>query len=218
VIALLARARRTRWVNVAVVILRILIAFAFVPAAMKKVLGQPFTDPTNHGVFHDFLHAFRATGWFYPFVGVMQLLAATLLMTQRWATLGAAVALPILSAIMVFCWSTGVEPTAIVATLMWLGIVGLLVWDLDRWRALFVPSDRSCEVHVAPPAAPIDMGLWTKCGIAILVVYFGSALAYGGVYRPRGLELDEPAFYVMPAILLLTVVTLVIDQRRARRR
>ncbi|MDX2089630.1 MAG: hypothetical protein SFX73_17375 [Kofleriaceae bacterium] len=216
--ALLARARRTRWVNVAVVNLRFLIAFAFVPAAMKKVLGQPFTDPTNHGAFHDFLHAFRATGWFYQFVGVMQLLAATLLMTQRFATLGAALALPILSAIMVFCWSTGVVPTATVATLMWLGTVGLLAWDVDRWRALFVPDDRTCEVRVEPASAPIDMGLWTTCGIAILVVYFGSALAYGGVYRPRGLELDEPAFYVLPTILLLPFITWIIDRRRSRAR
>lgn len=215
--SLLARARRTRWVNVAVVNLRFLIAFAFVPAAMKKLLGQPFTDPTNHGVFHDFLHAFRATGWFYPFVGAMQLLAAVLLFTQRFATLGAALALPILSAIMVFCWSTGVVPTATVATLMWLGTVGLLVWDLERWRALFVPSHRTVELRIEPARAPIDMKLWTTCGIAILVVYLGSALAYGGVYRPRGLELDEPAFYVMPAILLLPLVTLVIDQRRTRR-
>ncbi|HVK84584.1 MAG TPA: hypothetical protein VM513_10785 [Kofleriaceae bacterium] len=215
--SLLARARRTRWVNVAVVNLRFLIGFAFVPAAMKKLLGQPFTDPTNHGLFHDFLHAFRATGWFYPFVGAMQLLAAVLLFTQRFATLGAAVALPILSAIMVFCWSTEVVPTASIATLMWLGTVGLLVWDLDRWRALFLPSDRVHEVRVAPPTAPIDMTLWTRCGIAMLVVYVGSAIAYGGVYRPRGIELAEPAFYVMPAILLLPLITLVIDRRRARR-
>jgi hypothetical protein len=110
-----------------------------------------------------------------------------------------------------------VVPTASIATLMWLGTVGLLVWDLDRWRALFVPSDRALEVRVAPPAAPIDMTLWTRCGIAMLVVYLGSAIGYGGVYRPRGLELDEPAFYVMPAILLLPLITLVIDQRRTRR-
>jgi uncharacterized membrane protein YphA (DoxX/SURF4 family) len=217
VLELIAWARRTRWVNVAVVNLRFLIAFAFVPAAMKKILGQPFTDPTNHGLFHDFLHAFRATGWFYPFVGVMQLVAAVLLFTQRFATLGAAIALPILSAITVFCWSTGVVPTAIVATLMWLGTVGLLVWDMERWRALFVPAERIAEVRVAPPKAPIDMRLWTRCGIAILVVYVGSAIAYGGVYRPRGMELDEPAFYVMPVILLLPVITFVIDRRRARR-
>lgn len=215
---LIAWARRTRWVNVAVVNLRFLIAFAFVPAAMKKVLGQPFTDPTNHGPFHDFLHAFRATGWFYPFVGVMQLAAAVLLFTQRFAALGAALALPILASITVFCWSTGVVPTATVATLMLLGTIGLLAWDLERWRGLFVPAQRTSELRIAPPNAPIDMRLWTWCGLAILVVYVGSAIAYGGVYRPRGLELGEPAFYVLPAVVLLPVITLVIDQRRARPR
>lgn len=214
---LITRARRTRWVNVAVVNLRFLIAFAFVPAAMKKLLGQPFTDPANEGPFHDFLHAFRATGWFYPFVGVMQLAAAVLLFTQRFAALGAAIALPILSAITAFCWSTGVAPTATVATLMWLGTIGLLVWDVDRWRALFAPAERSVEVRIEPPAAPIDMRLWTRCGIAILVVYLGSTIAHGGVYRPRGVELGEPAFYVLPAVLLLPLITLVIDRRRAAR-
>jgi len=109
-----------------------------------------------------------------------------------------------------------VVPTAIVATLMWLGTLGLLMWDVDRWRALFVPAERIAEVRVAPTTAPIDMRLWTWCGIAILVVYVGSALAYGGVYRPRGMELDEPAFYVLPVILLLPLVTLVIDRKRAR--
>ena len=59
---LLARMRAARWCNLCVVNLRFLIGFAFVPAALKKVLGQPFTDPTNHGPFHDFLHGFYATG------------------------------------------------------------------------------------------------------------------------------------------------------------
>ena len=57
-IALVERARRIRWIAVAVVLLRFLIGYAFLPAALKKVLGKPFTDPTNTGPFHDFLHGF----------------------------------------------------------------------------------------------------------------------------------------------------------------
>jgi uncharacterized membrane protein YphA (DoxX/SURF4 family) len=215
---LVARARRTRWTNVAVVNLRFLIGFAFLPAALKKVLGQPFTDPSNRGRFHDFLDAFHATGWFYGFVGGLQLTAAVLLCTQRFATAGALVALPILTAITAFCWSTGVYPTATVATLMWLGTVGLVVWDLDKWRGVLARDDRPHEVRVAPIEAPIDLRLWAWCGAAILALYLGTALIRGGVYRPRGIELDQPAFYVLPAVLLLPIVTLVIDQRRARRR
>lgn len=215
---LVSRARRTRWVNVAVVVLRILLGFAFVPAAVKKLLGQPFTDPDKTGRFHDFLDAFHATGGLYVFVGAVQLTAAALLLTQRFATVGALLALPVFTVITVFCWSTGVYPTAAMTTLMALGTVGLLVWDLDKWRAVLAADDRPHEVRVAPVGAPIDLGLWARCGAAILVLYLASALAYGGVYRPRGLELDEPAFYVMPLVMLLPVVTFVLDQRRARAR
>src|SRR5688500_3998399 len=108
------RARAARWSNLAVVNLRFLIGFAFVPAGLKKVLGQPFTDPHNTGAFHDFLHAFHATGFFYRFVGALQLTVALLLFTQRFARWGAYLALPIITAIMVFCWSTRVYPTATV--------------------------------------------------------------------------------------------------------
>jgi uncharacterized membrane protein YphA (DoxX/SURF4 family) len=213
----LVRARRTRWVNVFVVNLRFLIGFAFVPAALKKLLDQPFTDPTNHGPFHDFLHAFHATGWFYQFVGVMQLVAATLLFTQRFALLGALVALPILTTITVFCWSTQVYPTATIATLMWLGTVGLVMWDFHKWRGVFARDDRAHELRLEPLAAPIDLTLWARCGLAMLVIYFGAAILRGGVYRPRGMELGEPAFYVLPVVMLLPIVTFVIDQRRVRR-
>lgn len=213
-LTLVRRARGARWVNLAVVFLRFLIAFAFVPAALKKVLDQPFTDPANHGPFHDFLHALRATGWFYPFVGIMQITASVLLFTQRFATLGALLALPIITTITVFCWSTGVYPTASIATLMWLGTVGLVMWDYEKWRAIFMSDGQSIEV--APSGGPIDMRLWTRCGIAMLVIYFGSAIARGGVYRPRGMELDNPSFYVMPVVMLLPIITLVIEQRRRR--
>ncbi len=218
IVSLVRRARQIRWINVAIVNLRFLIGFAFVPSALKKILDQPFTDPANHGRFHDFLHAFHATGWFYPFVGAMQIAAAALLFTQRFATLGALIALPILTAITVFCWSTQVYPTASVATMMWLGTVGLVVWDIDKWRGIFLRDDRVAQVRIEPIAAPIDLQLWARCGLAILVVYLGSAIAHGGVYRPRGIELDEPAFYVLPIVMLLPLVTLVIDQRRARSR
>jgi hypothetical protein len=37
------------------------------------------------------------------------------------------------------------------------------------------------------------------------------------VYRPKTIDLSEPAFYVLPAVLLLPILTFVIDQRRVRR-
>ena len=205
-------ARRRRWVHLAVVNLRILIGFGFLPAGLKKVLDQPFTDPGNQGRFHDFLHAFHASGAFYQFVGVVQLTAATLLMTQRFATLGAVIALPVLAAITAFCWSTGVVPTAIVATLMLSGTIGLLLWDLDRWRGVL----GGAPAPPAAPPAPIDLRLWQAAGAVVLALYVGATAFTGAIYRPRGVELDEPAFYLLVVIPLVPLAALIAERRRRR--
>jgi uncharacterized membrane protein YphA (DoxX/SURF4 family) len=209
---LVARARAKRWLAVCVVNLRILIGFAFIPAGLKKILGQPFTDADNTGPFHDFLHAFQATGGFYRAVGVLQVLAALLLITQRFAFAGALLVLPVLTAIVTFCWSTQVYPTATVATLMWLGTLALVAWDLHRWLPVITGRP------VAPVIdAPLDHRLWQRCGAAVLVIYLGYCLVAGEVYRPRGARPDEPGFYLFPVIALMPIVTLVIERRRLRR-
>jgi uncharacterized membrane protein YphA (DoxX/SURF4 family) len=205
----LRRAHQTRWLHLLVINLRFLIGFAFVPAGLKKVLDQPFTDPTNHGAFHDFLHAFHATGFFYQFVGATQLLIAVLLITQRFATAGALLATPVLTAITVFCWSTAVYPTATVATLMLLGTLALVVWDLPRWRG-------GLATEREPP--PLDARLWQICGIAILVLYLGVCALSGEIYRPRGVDLGHPGYYVLHLIALAPLVTLVIERARRRAR
>lgn len=207
---LVARARGARWANLCVIQLRFLLGFAFLPAGLKKVLGQPFTDPQNSGPFHDFLHAFHATGGFYRFVGVVQLAIAALLLTQRFAAAGAVLALPVIVAIMVFCWSTLVIPTATVATLMFAGVVALVAWDLDRWTRL-------CAEQPAPPAPPVSRA-WVLCGAAILAVYLGACLATGEVYRPRGVRPDDARFYVFPVIVALPIAAYLVDRRMQRRR
>ncbi len=195
--------------------LRIFLGFAFVPAGLKKLLHQPFTDPSNSGTFHDFLHAFYATGVFYQFVGGVQLLIAALLMTQTFATVGALMALPVISCITVFCWSTGVVPTAIVTTWMLFGTLALIGWDIDRW----LPLLRREEVAPQPNAAtqPIDLALWRSCGAGILVCYGIACLVTGGIYRPRGMDLNNPLFYVLVLIALAPIVTLLLEQRRRAR-
>jgi hypothetical protein len=208
--AVLARVRGARAANLCIIQLRFLLGFAYLPAGLKKVLGEPFTDPHNTGPFHDFLHAFHATGGFYRFVGVVQLTIAVLLLTQRFAAAGAVLALPVTAAILVFCWSTGVVPTATVVTLMLAGVIALVVWDLDRWTRLGVLS-------IEAPR-PERSRAWELCGVAILAVYLGACLATGEVYRPRGVRPDDARFYVFPVIALLPVAAYLIDRRQRHRR
>lgn len=214
----LLRARHGMVMPIAVALLRIFIGFAFLPAGLKKILGEPFTDAHLRGPFHDFLHAFYATGWFYGFVGAAQLVAATLLMTGRFAFLGALVATPILTTILAFCWSTKVYPTASVVTLMWLGTLALLAWDWARWRGLFCDAPLERATREALLRERLNPRLWAATGGAILSLYLGVCVASGGVYRPRGAEWSTPAFYVFPLMLLVVVAASVVQVRARERR
>jgi uncharacterized membrane protein YphA (DoxX/SURF4 family) len=207
------RLRRGRWAPACVANLRLWIGFAFVPAGLKKVLGQPFTAPELVGPFHEFLHAFHATGFFYRFVGLLQLLAALLLLSQRWAWLGAALALPLLTVIVVFCWSTAVYPTASVVSLILLGVLALLLWDLPRWQRAFLPEDAAaCASRPEYDARP-----WQTCGAAVLLLYLAACALAGGVYRPRGAEWGQPAFYLLVLLGLTPLVAWARQLLSARR-
>lgn len=209
--------RSARWANLLVVNLRILLGFAFLPAGLKKVLGQRFTDAANTGAFHEFLHAFYATGFFYRFVGAVQLLIAVLLMTQSFATLGALLALPVFTAITVLCWSTGAVFTGLMSTLMLLGTASLCAWDSVAWRDVLVPeARRSAHAALARVRPAVDLRLWRGCGTAILLLYLGSCAYAGGIYRPRGVDLASLEFYVLPLIAMLPMATWAWE-RRARR-
>ncbi len=213
----IALLRQSAKLQRATFVLRLLLGFAFLPAGLKKVLGQPFTDAANSGPFHDFLDAFLATGGFYRFVGVMQLVGAVLLLTQRFAHVGALIMAPILTAILVFCWSTGVIPTASVVTLMMLGLGWLLVWDSERFRVLFAAPGTEVHTTVAADHPDVDRRLWGLCGMAIIALYVGNTLVTGNVYRPRGAEWSNPSFSVLVAIAVLPFVTYAIERRRRAR-
>jgi uncharacterized membrane protein YphA (DoxX/SURF4 family) len=212
-----------------VAVLRILLGFALLPSGLKKVLGQPFTDPANHGPFHDFLHAFYGAGFLYTFVGLCQLVTALLLMTQRWASLGAAFMVPIITVILVLCWSTGAYPTAIVVSVMTLGTLLLVLWDSAKWRALLEPEPARTSAHSPASVSPhelrhvavvgsagFDPRRWSLCGLAIYMLYLLSCLIHGGVYRPRGLEWREPVFYVVPVLFCLLLATFLIERAAHR--
>lgn len=207
-VARIGRLRHQRGPALAVVLLRILLGFAFLPAGLKKLIGEPFTDPANAGAFHEFLHAFLATGGFYRFVGAVQLLASLLLMTQWFAFLGALLFLPVLVAILVFCWATGVVPTAVVVTLMCGALALLLLWEAPR--LLFSVEGQWLAPREKPD--PVDLRVWSVAGLAVWLLFPLLSALGGEIYRPRGLDFAEPGFWITPGLVLVLVIAAGIER------
>ena len=124
-----------------IIYLRYLIGGAFVFASIVKIKGQRFTavdgsDTPLNSPFH-LLETLYQSGLYWKFLGYGQLVAGFLLMTQRYAKLGALMFLPIIVNIFVITVSYGFTGTPYITGPMLLANILLVLWDWDELKILF---------------------------------------------------------------------------------
>ena len=134
--------RSNRYANIFTINLRILLGVGFSHAGFRKINGDPFAILGQQGVFFEYLDALHATGFYYEFVGWAQILAGVLLITQRFALLGAFIYFPIILNITVLTLSTIGSLTPVFASLMSLATLYLLLWDYFKWGNIIAPDHK----------------------------------------------------------------------------
>jgi uncharacterized membrane protein YphA (DoxX/SURF4 family) len=126
-------AKANKWYGYFAVFCRIVLAAGFIPSGIVKLNGERFTAlSSNHPLGHYF-EALHLTGYYYTFLGMVQLLTAALLLIPRTALLGALMYFPIILNICILAYATRFEGTRI-TTLMVLANLYLLCWDYDRLK------------------------------------------------------------------------------------
>jgi hypothetical protein len=147
-----ASARRLPGLHRLAVISRILLALAFIPTGLVKLLGRRFTLLGTDNPVGAFFEAMYQTGFYWNFLGLGQVSAGILLVIPATGTLGAMMFLPIILNVTVVTWSIGFGNTAYVTSLMLLANVFLLCWDYDRLKLILFPP-------AARPAGPLKTPL-----------------------------------------------------------
>ena len=136
---------------------RCLLALAFIPPSIIKIMHKPFTVlPDSNPVGHYF-NALYDTGFYYEFIGWAQLTAAILLLIPRLSHIGAMLFLPIIANIAVLTTSVGFVGTWLITILMALAATYLVAWEYDRLKpiALWTREARTRKFkfqHLAIPA------------------------------------------------------------------
>lgn len=130
--AFIERLKRLRIVQLFTIYLRYLIGSAFVFASIPKILGERFTRIPVSNPVGFYFEAMYQTGFYWNFLGWGQMIAAVLLMAQRFAALGAMMFYPIIINVWLVTWSVGFKGTPVVTFLMFLGNTYLLVWEYRR--------------------------------------------------------------------------------------
>lgn len=124
------------------VFLRISLGLSFIYPSLHKIMGRQFTllgPDTQIGYFFDALHQ---TGLYWHFLGVAQFTAGLFLIIPRLSTLGAVLFFPIIANIFMITISMPFSGTPIVTSLMLLGGIYLLLWDIDRLKFILVKPDQ----------------------------------------------------------------------------
>jgi uncharacterized membrane protein YphA (DoxX/SURF4 family) len=134
-------AKGNRWYRYFTVFCRVALAAGFIPSGIIKITGERFTSlSANHPMGH-YLEALHQTGYYYTFIGIMQLTVALLLLIPRTATLGAILYLPIIVNICLLSFAVRFEGSLMSSPLMVLANIYLLCWDYDKLK--FVLGRRS---------------------------------------------------------------------------
>jgi len=119
---------------------RYLIGGAFVFSSIIKIKGKRFTTYSQEdaplGSAMHFFEVLYQTGGYWQFIGWAQLLAGFLLMTQRYAKLGALVNFPILLNVFVITISMDFGGTPVITGLMLAANVMLLIWHWGELKSL----------------------------------------------------------------------------------
>ena len=143
------RARKNRWLHYFAIFCRVALAAGFIPSGMQKVLGERFTVLAIDHPMGNFLEAFYHTGYYYPFVGLMQVLAAILLLIPRTVTIGAFIYLPIILNICILSLAVRFEGSIVTSPLMLCAVLFLLCWDYHKFKNIF-PFNRAVSKTPLP--------------------------------------------------------------------
>jgi LPXTG-motif cell wall-anchored protein len=174
---MLSRLRQRLLMQLFIVYLRYLIGAAFVFASLIKIKGHRFTTEDGtaapmHSAWH-FFETMYQSGLYWQFIGVGQLLAGLLLMTQRYARLGALLFLPIIANIFVITLSFDFAYTPVITGLMLLANLLLVWWE---WPVLRVLLNQEPSALPATQLGPSDT--WELTGLVLFLFTFGYRALY----------------------------------------
>jgi hypothetical protein len=140
-----ARAKQNLWLWLFSVFCRLTLALGFIPAAIVKLMDERFASglSVNHPMGH-YLEALHQTGYYYTFIGIVQLAAAIFLLIPRTVTLGAFLYFPVILNITILTFATRFDGSLFTAPLMTLANLYLLGWNYEKWKYV-LPFNRPAD-------------------------------------------------------------------------
>jgi uncharacterized membrane protein YphA (DoxX/SURF4 family) len=173
-------AKSDKWFQNFAVFCRIALAAGFIPAGYVKIIGERFAAglPSNNPLGHYF-DALHLTGYYYTFIGIVQIITAILLLIPRTALLGALMYFPIIVNICVLTYATRFDGTRL-NTMMLLASLFLLIWDYDRLKHIlpFKQPATNPPILKKPLGKRLRIIFFGGCFAVLAIIIFGTFYLY----------------------------------------
>lgn len=183
--------KQNRWYWYFSVFCRIVLALGFIPSGLTKIMGERFASglSVNHPM-GQYLEALHHTGYYYTSIGILQVIAAVLLLIPRTVTLGAVLYLPIILNICILSFAVRFEGSFVTAPLMVLANLYVLFWNYDRLKFIF-PFTKATSYQLLSPPKKYESrfptffftGLVAVIGIVMLFFIYGHEVMPRNSYR-----------------------------------
>lgn len=149
-----SQAKQNRWLWLFSIFCRLSLALGFIPAAIVKLIDERFAGglSVNHPM-GAFLEALHQTGYYYTFIGVVQLAAAIFLLIPRTVTLGAFLYFPVILNICILTYAVRFDGSLFTAPLMTLANLYLLGWNYEKWKYILPFNRPANETDAAKPGS-----------------------------------------------------------------
>jgi uncharacterized membrane protein YphA (DoxX/SURF4 family) len=178
-----ARAKANNWLWLFSLFCRVALAAGFFPAGLVKIFDERFASglSVNHPM-GSYLEALHHTGYYYTFIGIVQVAAAIMLLIPRTVTLGAFLYFPVILNICILTYALRFDGSLFTAPLMTLANLFLLGWNYEKWKYI-LPFNRladddlkNLESDLQASEVADDRGILARYGIGALFARFRNFL------------------------------------------
>jgi hypothetical protein len=175
---------------------RILLALAFIPTGLVKVLGRRFAtnlDTTDGGV-GAFFEILYSSGIYWQFLGLSQMVAGFLILWRKTSAIGSIMFLAIILNIFFITISYDFKGTWVITTLLVLAASWLCIWDWNKIRYLVDAKDRTA---FQLPEIILQKGLEQ----GVYLVGFIAGLLFFSMIRGLGLWMPKTVTIILICLI-----------------
>lgn len=174
------KAKSDKWFQGFAVFCRIALAASFLPAGFVKIIGERFAAglPSNNPLGHYF-DALYLTGYYYTFIGVVQVITAILLLIPRTSLLGALMYFPVILNICVLTYATRFNGTRL-NTMLVLACLFLLAWNYDRIKYILPAKQPKMDFVILknPLGNRLRYIFFGGCIVLLATIIIGTSYLY----------------------------------------